>query len=413
MDNTTIQELAKIINDNWIEKNQDNKEKINKVLKRKSLKRVLSELTEAINTSKILDKNKATLFVVLALLRRNLDCKEELGQYLAQYGMINFLYGGLIQFLNGKSETFKIEIEWNIYDNSNCYEFIFRFPAPEYWRFIDLILAVSIFLEENHADKFESVLLKDKSNLMLLNSIHNHEFIPSEKFIVHLLEDENSNLRRSIGLYILINPIENLFRNKANNSRNYKTLLNEKIEFASKMISILPDYIQAELLVNYFLYKKRADSYLSFLAKLMIKPILAESLINEINSPKVKMLDDLFILLTVIRKTRSKYPKKLKYKQKLYNAITKKIQDFIKTDSGIYSWNELSESKFRIICKILPEKNKVSLKSFIQKKSRNLMISKLDELVRYDMYLKDIRKLEILSGMVKVINSNLSNKSMI
>ncbi|KOO47742.1 hypothetical protein [Viridibacillus arvi] len=410
MDNTTIQELAKIINDNWIEKNQDNKEKINKVLKRKSLKHVLSELTEAINTSKILDKNKATLFVVLALLRRNLDCKEELGQYLAQYGMINFLYGGLIQFLNGKSESFKIEIKWNIYDNSNCYEFIFRFPAPEYWRFIDLILAASILLEENHSDKFESVLLKDKSNLLLLNSIHNHKFIPSEKFIINLL-NENSNLRRSIGLYMLINPIEEILKNKANNRKNYKTLLNEKIEFASKMIITLPDYIQAELLVNYFLYNKRADTFLSFLAKLMINPILTESLINEINSPKVKILDDLVILLTVIRKSRSKYPKKHKCKEKLYNAITKKIQDFIKTDSGIYSWDELSEYQFGVICNLLPKKNKVSLKVFIQKISRNLMISKLDELVRYEMYLKDISKLLILSGMEKIVNSNLSNKS--
>lgn len=407
LDNVKIQELANAIANNWSERDPNIKDKLNRILNGKSSKRVLYELNKSIKSSALKDKNKATLVSVLALLRRNLDCKEEIGCYLNQYGMVNFLYGGLIQFLNGKSGTFKIDIKWNIGAFDNNYEYIFRFPAPEYWTFIDLISAVSI-LQKNDLDRFEHILLKDKTNLLLLNYINSiSRFDPTEKMIKVLLEDVNNTLRRSIGLFLLISPIERVINSDVNSKKKHTAIVSKEIECAHKLLSKLRTPIQAELLVNYFLYNKR-NGYLEFLARLMINPLLKEDLIKEIGSTKVRNLEDILILLFVIRNTRVKNSSDINFKCSLYGEITEKIKSFIEKGTGIYTWNVQTEHQFKIICSILPKRNKVNIKRFIQKINQKLMISRLDELVRFEIYLKDIKKSEILSGMDKVITTNLS-----
>ncbi|MGZ9651830.1 hypothetical protein [Bacillus cereus] len=409
MDNVKIQELSNVIVNNWRKRDSDVQDKLNRIFNGRKPKRVLCDLNKSIrlSTLKDKDKNKATLIIVLALLRRNLDCTEEINFYLKQYGMINLLYGGLIQFLNGKSDSFKIESEWDIEDTDNNYEFIFRSPGPKHWTFKELISAASI-LQENNLDKFENLLLKDKTNLLLLNYTNSFcRFEPTERLIVTLLKDENSALRRSIGLFVILSPIKRISDNENNSTREHRTIVSKEIEFVHKILSDLKPSIQAELLVNYFLYNKRSKYYI-FLAKLMVNPLLKEDLIKEIYSKKVRNLEDIFILLFVIRNTRVRNSNNIKFKSSLYKVITDKIQSFIEKGIGIYFWDVQTENQFKNICSLLPKKDKVNIKRFIQKENSKLMVSRLDELIRPGIFLEDTRKSEILNGMDKVITTELS-----
>lgn len=210
MDMGLIQKLSDEIVNNWEVENTDIRKRINGLLNRKSNRKLIIELSKSIMGGKFIDKNKAVLIITLTLIRRDLNCKEEVAKLLNDYNLINLLYGGLIKLLDGKSETFKIEIHWNHNSFENKYEFIKRFPVPERWRFIDLILTTSILIKQD-SKKFEKLLLKDSTNLLLLNFLHAEEgWVISREFIKVLLMNRTCELRRNAGFYLLLKPIERI-----------------------------------------------------------------------------------------------------------------------------------------------------------------------------------------------------------
>lgn len=406
MDNSTIQVLSKVISDNWKEK-KNIKKKLNSILERKSNKRIIFELNESIESRQIHDKNKAVLITVIALIRRNLDATQEIGILLQRYGLINQLFGGLIKLLDGRSETFKIDIGWGNKEEENNFEFLKTAPSFEYWTFIDLI-NTALILNEFDTAKFEHILLKDTTKLLLLNCVQGHiRWEPSDSLIMTLLNDQDSALKRSIGFSFLISRVERMNNQVVNGQRVSSSVLRNQINQCIEILEGLPSNYRAELLINYFLYNRRARFYHSFLAKLLINIDLQEGIIGEIQSKKIKSLDDIFILLFVIRKTRLIGAETSKFRTSLYDVITDRIQEFVKTGTGIYFWESRIEGKFKSISQMLPKRNQIKLQKFILKNRSQLMISELDRLVRYDIYLQDIKKAEIIDGMNKVLVSNL------
>jgi hypothetical protein len=404
MDNILLQNLADMLVDNWEKREEDIKKRLNSLLRKKSNKRVILELSKAIESREVQDKNKAVLVTTLTLIRRNLDCKKEVGELLKKYNMINLLYGGLIKLLNGRSDTFKIQISWNHNTFENKYEFIDRFPVPEHWRFIDLIITVSILIEEK-VEKFESVLIKDHTDLLLLNYMHGVEnWNISEAFINNLLKDETNTLRRSIGFYLLIQPIERLFSTPLETNRE-KSNFKNKIKSFIRVFENVPLHVQAELLINYFITNKRAKSIPAFLAKQMVKVNLTDCLVLEIKSNKVRTLDDIYILLFIIKSIRSKSQGDKSYKNNLYDALLKKIILFIEENKGIYIWDKNTENLFAEIYKMFPKRFKNRLEKSIVKTSESLMISRLDELVRFNLFINDSNRAEVINGMANTIQS--------
>ena len=59
------------------------------------------------------------------------------------------------------------------------------------------------------------------------------------------------------------------------------------------------------------------------------------------------------------------------------------------------------------ICVLLPKKSKYRLLRFLNKESENLLCSKLDEFVRFDIFLKDKNRQSIITGMIGVLKQNL------
>lgn len=406
MDRELLQKLNDQLFNNWEERDLNIK-KLNSLLKRKSNKKIILNLSEAVKTGVFTDKNKAVVIITLALIRRDLDCKRELQNLLSEYNLINLLYGGLIKLLDGKSETFKIEIEWSYNSFENKYEFITRFPEPEHWRFIDLIITASILIEAD-VKKFETLLIKDSTNLLLLNFLNGEQnWLISECFIKKLLMDETCSLRRNIGFYILLEPIERILA-VGTVSRKLKAEFNNKIKNFTLKLKDIPLSFKAEMLINYFLTNKKAKNIPVFLAKEMIKAELVDDLVIEIKSNKIRTLDDIFIILFIIKTFRSRSNVNKSYKNQLYNAILKKLQKFIEENKGIYRWDTNSESLFRAIYVMLPIKYKNRLESSILKVKSTLMTFKLDELVRFNLFLSDSNKEKILNGMLCSINKEKS-----
>ncbi|OCS88858.1 hypothetical protein [Caryophanon latum] len=402
MDRELLQKLNDQLKNNWKERDINIKKTLNGLLRRRSNRKVILNLSEAIKTGVFADKNKAVLITTLALIRRDLDCKHELQNLLSDYNLINLLYGGLIKLLDGKSETFKIEIQWNYDSYENKYEFIERFPVPEHWNFIDLIITSSILIETD-SKKFENLLIKDSTNLLLLNFLHGEEgWIISEGFIKRLLKNETCGLRRNVGFHILIEPIERIVATGVN-SRKSKTDFNNKVNNFNVIFDDIPLNFKAEMLINYFLTNKRADSILTFLAKEIMKSELVDDLVTEIKSNKIRQLDDLYIVLFITKSVRTRRHGDKSSKNKLYNSILKKLQEFIEDNEGIYTWDDYSKSLFREIYIILPNKYKNQLENSIMKIKGTLMVSKLDRLVRFELYISDQKRNEILDGMLDVI----------
>ncbi len=152
------------------------------------------------------EKNIYTLIIVLVLLRRNLDCVDEIKDELEKNKLINCLYGGLCILLSGKSEMISIRIELNDNLFENKYEFITRFVDFNYYDYIEMFQATEI-LYLSDAKKFESLISRDETKLLLLNIVSGHMSVkPSDSFISDLLKDDDE-LKQNIGFALLTTPI--------------------------------------------------------------------------------------------------------------------------------------------------------------------------------------------------------------
>ena len=90
-------------------------------------------------------------------------------------------------------------------------------------------------------------------------------------------------------------------------------------------------------------------------------------------------------------------------KVKLYDVVTDVLLSFVEEDKGIYGWNEKQKNYVTEICKMLPNKSIYKLKKYLQNKRKTLMTAKIDELVRFKIYLKDKQKQDIIDGILNII----------
>ena len=88
----------------------------------------------------------------------------------------------------------------------------------------------------------------------------------------------------------------------------------------------------------------------------------------------------------------------------LYAAIVSVLKEFVAERKGIYSWDASQEADFRELCQIVPKRYLKSFYSYLKRKSKELMVSKLDEMVRFSIYLKDKQCYDICQGMMAVMD---------
>ncbi|MFT9487174.1 MAG: hypothetical protein ACH0QD_07365 [Tepidibacillus sp.] len=426
MDAKTISNLAELVHDNWNNKfpKEDIKKRINGLLHRKKTSNVVKEYKDLLNTMPKEKKKQIpimTVILVLALCRRNLDEEEMIYEALKENGLVTALYGGLAILLNGTSKQLSINIEWQDESFQNKYEFINRFQGEFlYWEYIEIFIAASIVQKDNESI-FERLVIKDRSRLLLLNIASGRlRGRVSDELILTLINKQDE-LDQNIGFFLLTAKlnrymweIEQYLRkkemgiqgSKSKKRTSDKQILHE-LNRIKGLLNHCSDSVKVSLLLNYMLSKGPVIPK-AFTAWLL-DPQLQSELIKEIKySNKIKTLDKVYLLIDIVSNTRRRINSKEFPKIELYNALVDVIISFIKDRKGIYQWTDKEKQIMEEITKLLPRKSKKRLLSFLNKETDNIMSLRLDELVRFNIYLKDKSKQDIITGMNSIAKENLA-----
>lgn len=411
--------LSVVINDsaNKSIKSVDAKKKINAILHNKSIKTVINELSTYVENINGNEKNKAVLIVTMSLLRRNLDCEKELSLLISKYKLTGCLYGGLKSFLLGDSEQFGLKIKLNTNSFENKYEYVTWFFDFNYWELIVLFESVKVLSLIDFL-KFEQLAFNDQSKLVLLNMVTHHLNIkPSDDLITKLLQSDDE-LNQNIGFAFLteniaraVDDICEIKRSKENgfpitkNLKSVRNILNTEIMKCCTFLESCNTETTTQLLFNYLLVHQM--QYPTIFARMLMSSSSQEEFYKQIKETnKVRMIKDVSFLASLISNTPALNDKKRRVsKAKLYDSITDILISFVEEDRGIYGWNEQQELYIKEICKKLPTKNIYALRSYLLKKRKTLMATKIDELVRFKIYLKDKRKQDIIDGILTVIEA--------
>lgn len=416
MDKRLIKQLSELINDRWNNpcSKIDFKRKINGIFSRKKNAAIIWELSDFLKSVNGREKNIYTLIIVLALLRRNLDCVDEIKDELEKNKLINCLYGGLCILLSGKSEMISIRIELNDNLFENKYEFITHFVDFNYYDYIEMFQAVEI-LYLSDAKKFESLISRDETKLLLLNIASGHMSVKlSNSFISDLLKDDDE-LNRNIGFSLLTTPIyrtvsslEFVEREKSMgikprmSERKLKNSLKTYVAHVDAMLEQCSNNTKVSLIINYLLVFKRNKYPGIFAYRLMDSEVQDEFVFEIKESNKLRTLEEVSFILEIISKTSIKNNSSLGLsKNPLYDAIVDIIINFINNNRGIYNWGKAEKQYFLFICRMLPVRYKNKLKSFLINESKKLMATDFDKLVRLNIYLKDVGKKKIIDGMLR------------
>lgn len=409
-----IAELADIIFGHWnrIQEYREVKVHLKRVLGKKSISNLFKEFNtfmDSLPNEHIKKKPIYTATFVLALFGLNLEESEQIRKYLKRYGLISLLYGGLAILIKGTKPNFAIHISWRDGSFRNKYQFLRRFEGEfGFWDYIEFFMAAKIIYEEDK-DKFRRLIKEDHSQLLLLNlTAYKHEIEIPVDWAIDLMKTQDQ-LRQNIAFYLLTKKLRRYIErlsdaDRYQDTKGEKVARNElhteieaelkKIEYA---LSQVQDRTQVSLLLNYILAEKKWPRRFS---TWLLDPRVWLILSREIReSKKIIMLEEVLCCLKIVQ-VRAKPSHKPYRKDMLYNATVEVMTDFIREERGIYDWAEQEEKVFKEICEILPKSCKTKLKQRLYKKSKQLWTCKIDELVRFDIYLKDQRKQSIIAGML-------------
>lgn len=422
MTNDDIKKLA------WALQHRENKNEariqINKVFRNKKCKTIIKELKTYMSANKGNDSNRALLIVVMAILYKNSDLLCELQQVLAAEGLIQNLYGAMCIVLNGKSSLFKIEIEWTDSHFPNKYDYLNRFFGEFAWEQTREILYAAKIIAMSDKVRFEELAYKDKTRLILLNVLSYRLDINekmSDTLITKLMRD-GDDLQANIGFYHAVRDITNDIRDYAqlrNNAQqnndpifpNMKT----KQEIDKNIVSHLnaffniynhcTDERKASLLVNYILTEREYPIQFGYW---LMEASLQQALIFEITSSgKITNLDKLLTITSLIHDFPCKNDNGASVKKdKLYAAVVSVLKRFISERKGVFTWDERQEEIFLNIVAALPKRFCKQLYNYLEKESKKLMVSKLDEMVRFSIYLEDKRQWDVCQGMMMCLRNS-------
>lgn len=413
MTNDDIKKLAEALEHR--ENKKDSKVQINKVLRNKSCITIIKEFKNLMPEIQNRNRDKSLLIVVLSILYKNIGLLDNLQKVLTTEGLIPNLYGALCIFFSGKSSTLHLKVELADSQFPNKYDYLTRFSGQFAEQKIREVLYAVKILAMSDNTKFEELAFKDSTRLILLNmtSFQLNEF-PSDTLIMRLLRD-GDELQANIGFYFAVWDITRDVHDYAQ-LRKYpvsphtktKRQINKNIKCHLETFYNIYNCCSAErkasLLVNYILSERKYPVQFGYW---LMELTLQEALIFEITSSnKITNLNKLCTIAHLIHDFPCKDNNGIRIKKdKLYVAVVIVLKSFILEKKGIYSWNTSQETSFRNICKIMPKRHLKQLYKFLEKQSKVLMVSKLDEMVRFSIYLEDKRHWDIYQGMMDVINS--------
>ena len=409
LDLKTIHELSLVINDytkRYLDHNSSRK-KINGLLHNQSTENILKIFNVLIKDISDNRRNRATLIVVMALLLRNSDDYTRIQTNIQENKLGNCLFGGLSSLLSGKSDTFNIRCKLAHESFNNKYEYLLRFQDFCYWDYY-LFFKSAELLYSIDKEKFEKLVLKDNTQLLLLNMISlNLVAEPSDKLIKQLLSSKDE-LQRNIGLCFIsrkltfvVNEFGYYYRCQKNGlpiTKDKKVLQKELNFHCGKFLSYIngcEKTVKAELLFNYFM--TNLIVYPNIVLEELMNSELQIEFANQIRgSGKVKTLGEVCYITQAIKNNLAcNENNKQISKMNLFMAITELLISFFE-NRKIYAWGEKEANFMEIICKCLPVRCLNKLRKYLTQKKPTLFCEEIDRLVRYKLYLQDKKQYDII-----------------
>jgi hypothetical protein len=125
-----------------------------------------------------------------------------------------------------------------------------------------------------------------------------------------------------------------------------------------------------------------------------------------VEGKKLRSLKEISILTDIISTRRiSRGFDLVQKKDPFYQAITDRLLRFVKNRTGVYLWKNEEIQYFLNICKCLPKKYRKRLKEELVKQRECLMLTSLDQMTRFSIYLKDESCRAIIDGMIEILDS--------
>ncbi len=401
MDRFTVTALTQVIDDRGNQRIDSTiaKKKITAILHRRSVKRVLRDLNEYVSTLEGNAKGQTVLVVIMALLRLDLDAVPVLAQEIQDQGYLfkGSLYGGLFKLLCGNSDTFSFQLTWMEQNIKNPYERIEWWADDYFWNHIEMFMAVRL-LYDIQPELFEKLVLEDKSRVILRSMAHGHMDIrPTDVLLQKLLKSED-RIHHNFALAFYTQSITNActqMQNKALNRIRQKEL-KQSINHFMISLDTCSIELRAELLTNYLLVHQYAFPE-AFARELVGAELQTEFAHQITGSGKVRSIHDLAFVAKLIMKVPACNQEKRRISKKLLlDAVLYVFMQFIQGRNGIYILEMQQQNDIKTVIQSLTVKQKKHFGQFLEKQDKLLMVSALDKLVRYQIYLEDFRQHEII-----------------
>lgn len=411
MTKDNIKELAEALNSKA--RRKDTKQRIQKVFRNKKSSTIIRELKTLMPQMSQKEQKVSLLIVVMSILYKNGGLINDVKTALEEENLIPHLYGALCIYLSGKSSTMHLEVKWGDSSFPNKFEFLRRFSYNfGYWENREVLYAAKIIALTDR-NRFEELAFKDATRLIILNMIsYELEESPTDKLIIRLLM-EGDELQANIGFYFAVRDImrdmqdyQLLEKNPELPGIKSKRAINKNVRRHLERFYMFYSHCSPErkisLLLNYILSEKIYPNWFGYL---LMEVEIQEALIQEITlSGKIRTLDHLTSVVFLANDFPCKDTNGKSYeKKKVYEAILSVLENFITNRNGIYLWDDRKKHLFELICKKLPKKYLRKFNAFLKKNIKTYMISELDEMVRFNIYLEDKKQWDICQGMMNVL----------
>lgn len=404
MDSAVVNSLAQVLDDfgnQWIDSDTA-KSRIAGILSGKSPAEVLQELDAYVSDIPGSEKGKTVLIVIMAVLRRSLDSGPTLAQEINDrgYTLAGYLYGGLAMLLKGKSQTFTFRLSALDRETKNAYAEICQWNDRFFWPHIDLFMAAKL-LYRLAPHRFEQLALEDPNGVLLLNMAQGHlSIFPSEALLQKLLESSEP-FHPNFALAFYTQPILALYNknwNKQEKRGDIKKLNGHVARVLTALDQCSPS-LRAELLTNYLLVHPWA--FPNAFARQLVGAKLQGGFSRQITAPgKIRTIHELGSIASLIAETPACDEQKHRItKRPLVDAVRNVLIRFVQERTGIYVGDSRWPEDAKAVLRLLTARQRRRFGRFLDSQDRTLMISPLDELVRFDIYLKDTWHHQIIQGL--------------
>lgn len=341
--------------------------------------------------------NKAVVIVVLGYLYFNADLYDDLKEAIINNNLEKCYYGGIRALILGKSKSFKIDIKINDKTFENKLRYINMFE-PDYLRFFQLFQVLDLLNEINQKD-FEKILIEVNAIYFLLSTCQHYiRFKPSDDFIKHLLDSQNE-IQRNIAFSYIVAPIKHYLINAKKEDIDESTLENLLKDFYNIFDSVDKKYA-VSLLFNYILTESCYPA--DFVHRISQKEYSKELCFELNKSNKIKFVIDLYNVVSAINDFDALD------NIEISNAVVECFKCLFEESYFYYEYEKRNKMIVEKIIQILPRSEQLSLKEYFTKYDSELMTSELDEMVRFKIYLTDIKKHNCIIHITSFINDILN-----